>query len=73
MELTEDCNTWVRDNSSVNLCSHQNDQRIGPLAELITLPDGIGVIPLFNNVRYGKIEEFKSANSGKGNSGKGTF
>ena len=25
------------------------------------LPDGIGVIPLFNNVRHGKIEEFQSA------------
>ena len=28
------------------------------LVELIKmLPDGIGVIPLFNNVRHGKIEE----------------
>ncbi len=34
----------------------------GSLVELIKmLPDGIGVIPLFNNVRHGKIEEFKSA------------
>jgi maleate isomerase len=32
------------------------------LVELIKmLPDGIGVIPLFNNVRHGKIEEFRSA------------
>src|SRR6266540_6442982 len=32
------------------------------LVELIKmLPDGIGVIPLFNNVRHGKIEEFQSA------------
>jgi maleate isomerase len=34
----------------------------GSLVELIKmLPDGIGVIPLFNNVRHGKIEEFRSA------------
>jgi maleate isomerase len=34
----------------------------GSLVELIKmLPDGIGVIPLFNNVRHGKIEEFQSA------------
>ena len=34
----------------------------GSLIELIKmLPDGIGVIPLFNNVRHGKIEEFQSA------------
>ena len=32
------------------------------LVELIKmLPDGIGVIPLFNNVRHGTIEEFRSA------------
>ena len=32
------------------------------LVELIKmLPDGIGVIPLFNHVRHGKIEEFQSA------------
>ena len=32
------------------------------LVELIKmLPDGIGVIPLFNNVRHGKIEEFQAA------------
>ncbi|HEY7166926.1 MAG TPA: hypothetical protein VIB79_20340 [Candidatus Binatia bacterium] len=32
------------------------------LVELIKmLPDGIGVIPLFNNVRHGKLEEFKAA------------
>jgi maleate isomerase len=32
------------------------------LVELIKmLPDGIGVIPLFNNVRLGKIEEFQAA------------
>jgi maleate isomerase len=32
------------------------------LVELIKmLPDGIGVIPLFNNVRHGRIEEFRSA------------
>ena len=34
----------------------------GSLVELIKmLPDGIGVIPLFNNVRHGKIEEFQNA------------
>jgi hypothetical protein len=34
----------------------------GSCVELIKmLPDGIGVIPLFNNVRHGKIEEFQSA------------
>jgi maleate isomerase len=34
----------------------------GSLVELIKmLPDGIGVIPLFNNVRHGKIEEFQAA------------
>jgi maleate isomerase len=34
----------------------------GSLVELIKmLPDGIGIIPLFNNVRHGKIEEFRSA------------
>ena len=34
----------------------------GSLVELIKmLPDGIGVIPLFNNVRHGKLEEFKAA------------
>ncbi len=34
----------------------------GSLVELIKmLPDGIGVIPLFNNVRHGKIEEFQQA------------
>ncbi|HEX2929768.1 MAG TPA: hypothetical protein VHV54_08660, partial [Candidatus Binatia bacterium] len=34
----------------------------GSLVELIKmLPDGIGVIPLFNNVRHGTIEEFRSA------------
>jgi maleate cis-trans isomerase len=34
----------------------------GSLVELIKmLPEGIGVIPLFNNVRHGKIEEFQSA------------
>jgi maleate isomerase len=34
----------------------------GSLVELIKmLPDGIGVIPLFNNVRHGKIDEFQSA------------
>ncbi len=34
----------------------------GSLVELIKLlPDGIGVIPLFNNVRHGRIEEFQSA------------
>src|SRR5258705_3480135 len=34
----------------------------GSLVELIKmLPDGIGVIPLFNNVRHGRIEEFKNA------------
>ena len=34
----------------------------GSLVELIKmLPDGIGVIPLFNNVRYGRIEEFQAA------------
>jgi maleate isomerase len=34
----------------------------GSLVELIKmLPDGIGVIPLFNNVRHGKLEEFRSA------------
>lgn len=34
----------------------------GSLVELIKmLPDGIGVIPLFNNVRHGKIEEFHAA------------
>ena len=34
----------------------------GSLVELIKmLPDGIGVIPLFNNVRHGKLEEFQSA------------
>jgi hypothetical protein len=33
----------------------------GSLVELIKmLPDGIGVIPLLNNVRHGKIEEFQS-------------
>jgi maleate cis-trans isomerase len=32
------------------------------LVELIKmLPDGIGVIPLFNNIRHGKIEEFQAA------------
>jgi len=34
----------------------------GSLVELIKLlPDGIGVIPLFNNVRHGRIEEFQAA------------
>ena len=34
----------------------------GSLVELIKmLPDGIGVIPLFNNVRHGKVEEFQAA------------
>ena len=34
----------------------------GSLVELIKmLPEGIGVIPLFNNVRHGRIEEFQSA------------
>ncbi len=34
----------------------------GSLVELIKmLPDGIGVIPSFNNVRHGKIEEFQEA------------
>jgi maleate isomerase len=34
----------------------------GSLVELIKmLPDGIGVIPLFNNVRHGKIQEFQAA------------
>lgn len=34
----------------------------GSLVELIKLlPDGIGVIPLFNDVRHGKIEEFQRA------------
>lgn len=34
----------------------------GSLVELIKmLPDGIGVIPLFNNVRHGEIEEFRAA------------
>ncbi len=34
----------------------------GSLVELIKmLPEGIGVIPLFNNVRHGKIEEFQAA------------
>jgi maleate cis-trans isomerase len=34
----------------------------GSLVELIKmLPDGIGVIPLFNNVRHGTIAEFRSA------------
>jgi hypothetical protein len=34
----------------------------GSLMELIKmLPDGIGVIPLFNNVRHGRIAEFKNA------------
>ena len=34
----------------------------GSLVELIKmLPDGIGVIPLFNNVRHGKLEEFQAA------------
>jgi hypothetical protein len=28
------------------------------------LPDGIGVIPLFNDVRYGRIEDFKVHDSG---------
>ena len=28
---------------------------------LMLLLDGIGVIPLFNNARHGKIEEFPSA------------
>jgi hypothetical protein len=32
------------------------------LVELIKiLPDGIGVMPLFNNVRRGRIEEFQAA------------
>jgi len=34
----------------------------GSLEELIRmLPEGVGVIPLFNNVRHGTIEEFSSA------------
>ena len=34
----------------------------GSLEELIRmLPEGIGVIPLFNNIRHGRIEEFRSA------------
>ena len=34
----------------------------GSLVELVKmLPDGIGVIPLFNNVRHGKIDEFQAA------------
>lgn len=34
----------------------------GSLEELIRmLPDGIGVIPLFNNIKHGKIEEFRAA------------
>lgn len=34
----------------------------GSLVELIKmLPEGVGVIPLFNNVRHGRIEEFKAA------------
>jgi hypothetical protein len=34
----------------------------GSLVELIKmLPDGIGIIPLFNNVRHGKIEEFQAS------------
>ena len=34
----------------------------GSLVELIKLlPDGVGVIPLFNTVRHGKIEEFQAA------------
>lgn len=32
------------------------------LVEMIRmLPDGIGIIPLFNNIRHGKIEEFRAA------------
>ncbi len=32
------------------------------MVELVKmLPDGIGIIPLFNNVRHGKIEEFQTA------------
>ncbi|MBI2999615.1 MAG: hypothetical protein HYY46_14375 [Deltaproteobacteria bacterium] len=34
----------------------------GSLEELIRmLPEGIGVIPLFNNIKHGKIEEFRAA------------
>jgi hypothetical protein len=34
----------------------------GSLVELIKIPpDGTGVIPLFSNVRHGKIEEFQAA------------
>ena len=34
----------------------------GSLVELIEmLPDGIGIIPLFNNVLHGKIDEFQTA------------
>lgn len=34
----------------------------GSLVELIKIPpEGIGVIPLFNNVRHGKIEELQAA------------
>src|SRR5690348_6435400 len=35
---------------------HQTDQRIGLIGRVDqVLPEGIGVIPLFNNVRHGKI------------------
>ncbi|MBI4524554.1 MAG: hypothetical protein HY695_12170 [Deltaproteobacteria bacterium] len=34
----------------------------GSLEELIRmLPEGIGIIPLFNNIKHGKIEEFRAA------------
>jgi hypothetical protein len=40
----------------------QTRQKFRIVVELIKmLLDGIGVIPLFNNARHGKIEEFPSA------------